>query len=85
MDSTAFSDLRRTLDDELSGLDSEILALDLQRQQLVERRKEVGAFLILKLKSDFRFDCRLNSWRMNARQAGIDLIMRMGLLIGIMK
>jgi hypothetical protein len=47
MDSAAFSDLRHTLDNELSNVSSEILALDLQRQQLVERRNEVTTYLFL--------------------------------------
>ncbi|KAI6191622.1 ATP-dependent DNA helicase [Aphelenchoides bicaudatus] len=41
MDSTTYSELRRTLDNDLSNVDSEILALDLQRQQLIERRNEI--------------------------------------------
>lgn len=47
MDAAAFSDLKSTLENELGNIESELVAIDLQRQQLIERKTEVISMLFI--------------------------------------
>jgi hypothetical protein len=86
MDSTEYSDLKRTLDNELNDVNSEILALDLQRQQLVERRNDVSKLTYFLFDySKFRYVYKLSSWRMSVHRLGAEPIMKMANLIGTAK